>query len=103
MTRRWRDYRAITVRKQRFRWKCDFHVRAEKLSRAYADAGHRWEPDRLIVRVEESPRVMLTVTWPACEAPVIQPHMVRAMIESAMDRGWPDRERAVVLPASVLA
>lgn len=100
MARRWRGYRLITVNGRRFRWKCDFNEPADKFSAAYARSGHEWEPDRLIVLVEENPHDTLTVTWPACEAPSIQPRDVRAAIHAAMDRNWLDAAHSLVLLAS---
>jgi len=100
MARRWRDYRAITVNGLRFRWKCDFSEPGEKFSVAYAESGHEWEPDRLIVRAEERPHCMLVITWPACKCPGIGPGGVREAIEAAMDRKWLEAEESLVLPAS---
>lgn len=101
MARRWRGHKLITVDGQRFRWNCDFGEPADKFSAAYAKSGHEWEPDRLIVRLEERPHHVLTVTWPACSGPPgVLPRNVRAAIQAATDRKWLEAEHSLVLPAS---
>jgi|GEM_PF-1807781 len=95
MAKRWRGCRLITVNGRRFRWKCDFNEPLDKSSVAYARNGHEWAPDRLIVLLEESPNHVLTVTWPACDAPVIRPRDIRAVIQAAMDRKWLESEHSL--------
>jgi hypothetical protein len=61
----------------------------EMLSVGYAERGHTWAPDTLLVRADPiPPRRVLRVTWPACCGPVLTPRVVRGLIEEALRRGW---------------
>lgn len=90
MAASWRGYRAIVVDGRRFRWACDFHLLGERGSVGYATGGASWSPDALIVRPEDGPHRQLAVTWPACTGPLVTPGLVRACLEEALRRGWPD-------------
>ena len=49
------------------------------------------QPDRLLVRPEDAADRLLSVHWPFRESPVVKPALVRACVEEALRRGWPDR------------
>lgn len=80
--------RQIIVDGATYRWRCDFHVPEEQFSETYAQQGHTWKPDELIIRPTDKPHQLLRVTWPACHAPTATPGLVRACIEVALQRGW---------------
>jgi hypothetical protein len=84
----WRGYRLLIRDGGRFRWACSFHDPLERFSAAYAERGQSWSPDVLTVRPEDGPHRLLTVSWPPCRGPVVQPGLVRACIEEALRRGW---------------
>jgi hypothetical protein len=83
-----RRTRRLTVEGHSFRWRCEFSEPAERFSVSYAERGGSWAPDRLLIRPEEDPHRLLTVTWPACHGPVVRPGLVRACVEEALRRGW---------------
>ena len=83
-----RHTRRIQVDGQDFRWRCDFHEPADKFSKGFVEQGQTWKPDTLIIRPEDNPNRLLTVTWPACLAPVVTPHFVRLCIMEALQQGW---------------
>lgn len=60
----------------------------EQFSVGYAKHGDNWKPDSLVVRPEDGPHRVLTVTWPACTGPVVTPRLVRACIQQALCQGW---------------
>lgn len=88
--------RPLALDGRRFRWRCEFNDPLEAFSVGYAERGGAWPPDTLVVRPEDGPHRLLTVTWPACKGPVVTPGLVRACIEEALRRGWltevPDME-----------
>ncbi|HEX4608765.1 MAG TPA: hypothetical protein VH092_11230 [Urbifossiella sp.] len=90
MAASWRGYRPIVVDGRRFRWACAFNHPAERGSVGYATHGVSWPPDTLTVRPEDGPHRPLTVTWPACTGPLVTPRLVRACLEEAIRRGWPN-------------
>jgi hypothetical protein len=92
-----RRTRRLTVAGRCFRWRCEFSEPAERFSVSYAACGESWAPDRLVLRPEEEPHRLLTVTWPACHGPVVRPELVRACIEEALRRGWLAEHQAVTL------
>src|SRR5205823_4524663 len=83
-----RSTRRMTVEGRSFRWRCDFNEPLERFSVSYAKRGETWRPDSLVVRPEEGPHRLLTVTWPACQGPVVKPRLVRACVREALRRGW---------------
>lgn len=93
-----RGTRPLSLGGRRFRWRCEFHHPLEVHSVGYAERGTSWPPDALVVRPEDGPHRLLTVTWPACTGPVVTPGLVRACVEVALRRGWltdlPDLELA---------
>src|SRR3954471_13258009 len=89
--------RRLTVGAQHFRWRCEFHLPAEKHSVGYAQQGKSWKPDTLLIRPEDGPHRLLAVIWPPCEGPLVQPRLVRSCIEEAFRRGWLDHHPAIVL------
>ena len=90
MANNWRGYRPLTLDGRRLRWTCSFHHTSEVSSTGYAERGASWSPDRLLVRPEDGPHRLLTVSWPACRGPVVKPELVRACVEQALRRGWLD-------------
>ncbi len=68
----WRGWRRIGVNEQRFRWAIV--------------ANPDYMTNRLVVRVEDRPSLRLNVRRP----PVGEPNFVRACIEEAQRRGWPE-------------
>lgn len=80
--------RPITIAGQHFRWRLEFNDKFDRLSVAWAE-GRVTTPDRLLVRPEEAPDKLLTVSWPPCSGPIVQPALVKACIEEAIRRGWP--------------
>lgn len=83
-----RGTRRITIDGRHFRWRCEFNEPLERFSVGYAKHGDTWRPDRLLVRPEDGAHRLLAVTWPACEAPIIKPRLVRACIREALRQGW---------------
>lgn len=83
-----RRTRRLTAHGRAFRWRCDFNEPLERFSVGYAQRGHTWRPDTLVIRPEDGPHRLLTVTWPACLGPVVKPRLVRACVEEALRRGW---------------
>jgi hypothetical protein len=92
-----RRTRRLDVNGVSFRWRCDFHEPADQFSSSYAADGTTWKPDTLVVRPEEGPHRLLTVTWPACHAPLVLPGLVRACIMEALHRGWLAEHPALTL------
>ncbi len=92
MARNWKGYRPLVVADRRFRWKCDFNHPFEVFSAGYAEDGHAWSSDKLLVRPEDLPHCLLTVSWSACRGPVVTPGFVRVCVNEAVRRGWPDAE-----------
>lgn len=89
MPKRWKNYRRIVVADHTLRWRTDSHSPYQIHSRAYAESGESWEPDRLLIRLESDPKQLLTVVWPACTAPAaITPGLVASYIHTALDSGW---------------
>ena len=88
--------RSLTVNGRRFRWRCEFHDPAERYSVAMAE-GRITSPDRLVIRPESCPHRLLTVSWPPCHGPVVLPGLVRACVEAASRRGWPDERASLEL------
>src|SRR4051794_9893210 len=85
-----------------FRWRCDFNEPLERFSADYAKHGTTWRPDVLVIRPEDGPHRLLSVTRPACQGPVVKPRLVRACIEEALRRGWlADRPALTLAGASV--
>ncbi|QDV35129.1 hypothetical protein [Tautonia plasticadhaerens] len=97
MADHWRGYRLLVLGGRRFRWTCSFNEPLDVHSRAYAEHGGSWPPDRLLVRPEDGPHRLLAVEWPACRGPVVRPALVRRCVEEAIRRGWPDSGAALVL------
>jgi hypothetical protein len=83
-----RRTRPLSLGGRRFRWRCEFSHPLEVFSAGYEERGASWPPDTLVVRPEDGPHGLLTVTWPACEGPVVTPGMVRSCVEEALRRGW---------------
>jgi hypothetical protein len=83
-----RRTRRLTVNARCFRWRCDFNGPYERFSISYAKRGSTWAPDSLIVRPEEGPHRLLTVTRAACLGSVVTPRLVRACIVEAVRKGW---------------
>jgi hypothetical protein len=83
-----RRTRPLSLGGQHFRWRCDFSLPVEMASAAYATEGASWQTDTLIVRPVDGPHRLLTVTWPACNGPLVTPGLVRACVEEALRRGW---------------
>ncbi len=103
MVKMWRGYRPLVLGGRRFRWACHFHYPIEVLSAAYGKRGSTWRPDTLVVRPEDSPQRLLSVTWPACYGPVLKPGFVREVIEEALHRGWLTEHPDLRLEGSELA
>jgi hypothetical protein len=82
-----RRTRPLVFGSRRFRWRCDFNDPREKSSVAWHE-GRITTPDRLLVRPEDGPHRVLTVSWPPCCGPVVSPGLVRACVEEAVRRGW---------------
>ena len=97
-----RGKRLLIVDARRFWWRCDFHEPAEKFSVGYAERGTTWKPDQLIIRPEDGPHQLLTVTWPACRGQIIKPSLVRACIDEAVRRGWLEELRELTFAGSDL-
>jgi hypothetical protein len=98
-----RRTRRLCVDGRCFRWRCDFNEPLEKFSVGYAKRGTSWRPDTLVIRPEDGPHRLLTVTWPACQGPVVKPRLVRACIEEALRRGWlTDHSGMILAGADVL-
>jgi hypothetical protein len=95
-----RRTRRLTAHGQAFRWRCDFNEPAERFSVGYAQCGQTWRPDSLVIRPEEGPHRLLTVTWPACLGPVVKPRLVRACLEEALRRGWLTESPVLTFPGS---
>jgi hypothetical protein len=83
-----RGYSPLVLDGRRFRWACEFHYPFEIMSAGYARNGSTWRPDTLVIRPEDRPQRLLTVTWPACCGPLVKPGVVRACIEEALRREW---------------
>jgi hypothetical protein len=66
----------------------------------YAERGESWPPDRLVVRPEEGPHRLLTVSWPACHGSVVGPGIVRVCVEEALRRGWLADHNTMALAAT---
>ena len=84
----WHEWRLLVADGQRFRWQCSFNHPLEMLSVGFAERGHLWSPDLLLVRPEDRSSRRLTVSWPPCKGPVVKPGLVRACIDEARRRGW---------------
>jgi|GEM_PF-3449534 len=95
-----RRTRPLSLGTRRFRWRCEFSYPAEVFSAGHQDRAASWPPDMLVVRPEDGPYRRLTVTWPACEGPLVTPCLVHTCVEEALRRGWltesPDLELAGV-------
>ena len=94
-----RSTRPIYVKGQRFRWRCQFNEPLERFSVAMAE-GRMTSPDRLLVRPEASPHLLLTVSWPPCRGPVVKPGLVRKCIVEALRCGWPEEQVSLELAGS---
>ena len=93
----------MTLGDRRFRWRVSFHHALEIHSAAYAKRGSSWLPDRLLIRPADDPGRLLTICWPACCGPPVGPKLVRAGINEAIRRGWPDGLAALTLPGHEIA
>ena len=80
--------RPITVEGRRFRWRCDFNHPDLMLSEMAFNYRLNNFPDRLLVRPDDAPHRLLTVSWPPCHAPLVKSCLVRACTEEALRQGW---------------
>jgi hypothetical protein len=81
----WKNWRSIVVGGQRFRWQPTLLVAWDA---HYPDP---IPPDYVRVRSESNPNHFLHVTCGVSEIGVVTPGIVRAWIEAALSRGWPER------------
>jgi hypothetical protein len=77
-----RRTRAIVVGQRRFRWRCDFN---DPWLTPPPDSDGPTGRHRLLVRLEDAPNKLLTVS---CRAAVITPGFVQACIARALEQGW---------------
>lgn len=94
-----RRTRLLVANGRRFRWRCDFAHPTEIASAAFQQ-GRLKSPDRLLIRPEDAPNELLTVTWPACCGPAMRPGVVRGWIDFALQNGWSTEEACLTLDAS---
>jgi hypothetical protein len=100
MARKWKGYRPLVLNGRRFRWVCRFHYPIEVLSVGFATSGSTWPPDTVVVRPEDHPQSVLSVTWPPCSGPIVKPGFVRVCVEEAFRRGWLSEHMSLTLPGS---
>ena len=95
-----RGYRPLVVAGRRFRWRCAFNHPGEYFSVAAAQG--RLPPDLLLVRSEVAPQRVLTVEWDQFRWRLVTPRLVRACVEEALRRGWPDTLPALTLESATV-